>query len=443
MQNKIDSSPSSKAVRSLTTLAVALPGIQAVQAETQIITPKTSLQYMFYDEGKKRYRIDVYEALLELALTDKSDLKISFNKDVQSGASVAFYLPKSRDTRNPSDFGTYEAATTTASIEEYRNALDVTGRYFAEDFTLAVTGNLSEEHDFTARGGSFQLIKDFNQKNTTLKLGYGFLDNCFKAIYQASSFLSPRPLKERFYEHTASLTLEQILTDTNYIQETLEFRYGKGDMNDPYKLVYVYGNPVPLYGSRGLYVPVAIGGGIPGDPDPQNGLGIVEDTRPRQKESYITNTTFVQYIKPWESSVHLSYRFIHNSWGINSHTATVDYYQPFWDDYEATIGFRYYTQSSAKFYHIAFNYGISTSLLDTKPLGPVASSDYRLSKFGAITYKGGLSMKFLKNKNAKVSINGGYIDTRNAYYAGHQSKTPNPSNNFDAYFVGIQLVIQM
>lgn len=428
-------------LQSLTTIALTLPGIQNAYAETKILTPSTEFLYAFYDEGKNRYRVDNYRALLQTPLGSKADLSVNLARDVQAGASAALYGPASYYSANPADFSKIVPIVTEASIQEDRNGADATVRYFADEVTVAVTGNISEEHDFSSQGGSIRLIKDFNQKNTEVTLGYSFINNTVKPVRMESPWYPPRHGKGHNTAQLVSFTVEQTLTDKNYIQQILEFGYDHGYLSDPYKFCYVYGNPTSIVPPPvGNYYPIV---SIPGDPTPGNGFGVVQDLRPSHKAVFITNTRFVQYIQTFNSSIHFAYRFGHNDWGINAHTFTIDYYQPFCENFEFYYGMRYYTQNSAKFYYIIFHNGISTPLLDTKQLHKHASTDYRLSKFGAISYQASISMRFLQKKNGKISLNAGIIDRRNRYYAGSQAKTPNPSNNFTTYFVGLNLSFEM
>ena len=83
---------SGKTLKSLTTLALALPGIQSTSAESLITRAKTDFRYTRYDVGKNRYKIDVYQGELMLPLGPKMDLVVKAGQDVMSGATVATYL---------------------------------------------------------------------------------------------------------------------------------------------------------------------------------------------------------------------------------------------------------------------------------------------------------------------------------------------------------------
>lgn len=430
----------SAAVQSLSAIALTLPGMKNAHAD-QIIKPKTSFQYVRQDNGKKRYRFDIYNLLLETPLTSKSDFSFQAGKDVMSGATYVYMRPATLDTLNPGSYNTLHEVRTGPTISDYRNALSGTARYFAELATVGVSANFSNESDYKSRGGGIQLEKDFNDKNTLLGFQYAFSLDRVHPMQNAQS-LAPstirgyRPSTRHRQSHIFNLSVTQDLTDKNYIVQTFQYEYDKGYLSDPYTLSFVYGNASPIF-VGGAFIPF-----LPGAPVPRVGFTLIPDLRPRHKSLYTSSTKFVQYIKCFDSAVHFTYRFIHNDWKINSHTFMIDYYQPFLVDYEWSFGVRYYTQNNAKFYYVTF-YAHSKPTFDSKKLRQYASSDYRLARFGDITYQAKISRKFMDNKNGTIALIGGITDRRNRYYWGSQMKTPNPENNYKNFFVSMQLNFEM
>ena len=78
------------------------------------------------------------------------------------------------------------------------------------------------------------------------------------------------------------------------------------------------------------------------------------------------------------ASLHADYRFFIDDWEITSHTVELAWYQNLFRFLRVIPGIRYYTQSQADFYAPWF---------DVAPADGFASSDYRLSPYGALSYR--------------------------------------------------------
>src|SRR5688500_6470942 len=122
---------SGNALKSLTTLALTLPGIQSTSAESPITKAKTDIRYTRYDEGSNRYKIDVYQALLALSLGPRMDLVVKAGQDVMSGATVAAYLPASFFGAG-SDL-TLVPSRSGATVYDKRGIGDINVRFFGDD----------------------------------------------------------------------------------------------------------------------------------------------------------------------------------------------------------------------------------------------------------------------------------------------------------------------
>jgi hypothetical protein len=73
----------------------------------------------------------------------------------------------------------------------------------------------------------------------------------------------------------------------------------------------------------------------------------------------------------------VSYRYMTDDWGIDSHTLETRLNWPLSDSRFIEPHVRFYTQSEADFYRV--------SLLDGEPMPWFASADYRLGNFDALT----------------------------------------------------------
>jgi hypothetical protein len=139
-----------------------------------------------------------------------------------------------------------------------------------------------------------------------------------------------------------------VIDRSSAFQAILSYQNGSGFLSDPYKLVSIAGSN---FADR--------------RPDSRNQLALLG--RYRRHFAGVTGT------------LHLDYGFYVDDWGIDSHTLELAWYQSLFDVVTLVPSVRYYTQSQADFYGPYF----------TTALAPFsdASSDYRLSPFGALSGK--------------------------------------------------------
>ena len=65
-------------------------------------------------------------------------------------------------------------STASPRWQEVRQAGTLSAQYKPSDFGVAVGGSMSSEPDYLSYGGYAMVIKDFDSKNWTVTLGYGF-----------------------------------------------------------------------------------------------------------------------------------------------------------------------------------------------------------------------------------------------------------------------------
>ena len=118
---------------------------------------------------------------------------------------------------------------------------------------------------------------------------------------------------------------------------------------------------------------------------------LVTENRPNKRTAYGANLKYITMFGE-NLSFKVNYRFYTDDWDVTSHTIDHDIYYTLNKKITLGAGFRYYTQSEANFYNK--NKDFFTNEI-------YASSDERLSKFDAITYKASVDFK----QNDKVSYN--------------------------------------
>ena len=104
---------------------------------------------------------------------------------------------------------------------------------------------------------------------------------------------------------------------------------------------------------------------------------LLPEVRPNRRRSEIAYLSYARFVDPWNGSVEASYRFFHDSWGILSHTATVDWHQKLGKYVVVSPSFRYTYQGAADFYYVL--------VPDYLNLPRYYSADYRLSELQTFT----------------------------------------------------------
>ncbi len=339
----------SKAFAALTTGALALPGLAGSASAEEVETLTLSFQPSLYleddlkgsksssGEDEERYEIQSYQFQLKTPFTRRSDVSIDVLHERMSGASPWFV---ERDLN-----GDPVQVMSGATIEDERTDILAKYNYNLDNGGFSVAGGISTERDYFSGNGSFGASFDFNDNNTTITTGLGFSFDTLEPT--ESDIFTTRPEKETKQSYSMAIGATQILTRTSMIQTGLTFKVHRGFLSDPYKLV-----------SAG-------------------GLNAA-DSRPDEKKQIGILTRYRHHFEEANGSLHADYNFYRDNWGIFAHTVEIGWHQTLFDFVRVIPSGRYYTQTAADFYK-PFFLGI--------PEDGHMSSDYRLSPYGAISWK--------------------------------------------------------
>jgi hypothetical protein len=302
-------------------------------------------------------------------------------------------------------------------------------RFFGEDYHVGVKAGLSEESDYESKTIGIEYQKDLNKQNTALIFGYSFSNDAVKATEQANGLNLMRDTgRHELNTHRFSASIKQDLSTTSLAIAGIEFITDRGFLNDPYKIAFIWGNAVGLRSGAYYYLAPLIPGTA------------VLDRRPKYRGTLGGNVKFIQKIVPLDSAIHFGYRYVQNTWSIKSHTFNVDYHQQFGSSFEVVPSVRYYAQTEAYFYAMAFDIVGGAPFPAKRIYGnEPASSDYRLGRYGSIAGELMFNYKFLKTQAAKFTAAFGVIDRRNRYYCGAKSYPANPDNNFKTLYGSVGL----
>jgi hypothetical protein len=332
----------------LTSSALALPGLAGpARADLPVDRVTADYGYSYYAEDDLpssqlaagdpgRYEIQMHQFQAAAPLTERTDLSLDVVHETMSGATP-WYVAND-GSGNPVQ------VMTGATVDEKRTDALLTGSYYFERAKASLSSGFSLEKDYFALNGGLAGDLELNDKNTTLSGGVGL---SFDRIEPTDSDLFPtRPDLEDKQSYSVFAGIAQVIRRNIAVQSTLGYQFATGYLSDPYKQVEVAGNS--------------------NNPD----------TRPGQRNQFAWLTRYRHHVSPLDGSLHADYQLALDDWGITSHTLELAWYQSLFDAVRLIPSFRYYSQSQADFYAPFFS-----------APARYMSSDYRLSPYGAISWK--------------------------------------------------------
>lgn len=340
----------SSTLASLTAGVLALPGLAGSAAADAPISGITSeYSFSYYAEADlpssqvtpggetERYEVQAHQFRTQMALFDRFELGVDVVHETMSGASPWYVVPDAD--------GDPVQVMTGATIEDARTDLLAQTSYYLDEGRAGVAGGVSWENDYLAFNVGLDGERNFNEGNTTVSSGGGF---SYDTIEPTDADSDPfRPDEETKQSYSLFAGVSQVVSEKSVVQSTFNYQHNRGYLSDPYKRVLVAGAPVG-------------------------------DSRPDERNQFTWLTRYRQHVPSLDGTVHLDYRFYIDDWEINSHTVDVAWYQSLWWGLRLIPSFRYYSQSQAEFYAPYF---------ETAPSDGFFSSDYRISPYGALSFR--------------------------------------------------------
>ncbi len=346
-------------LRCLGTIA-ALAQTRPAQAEDSL-----TLKAQSWQEDDHRIRVDSQYALVEANITPDARIKVMGLIDTIAGATPTGEQPAAPGAAIPS-----------SHMEEERKAWDANVAYQFKRLNVAVSYGVSRESDYVSNGYSINTLTDFNQKNTTLLLGWGHTDD---------------RIMEKFWSRDRYKTGDDLIIGATQLLSpemsvTANVSYGRstGFMSDPYKIVSTKNLDVD---PGTYYTP------------PEN--------RPREKEKVSVFLGTNRHFEKLDAALDGSYRYYQDTFGIKSHTVELKWVQRAGTHFLIEPVLRYSRQSAADFYYTNLDAaGVVTSydpLFETGTgKSPFYSSDYRLSKLETVNL--GLKLGYIINDHCSLDF---------------------------------------
>lgn len=356
----------------------SLPAAPAVADEAERWEFDSAL--MYYGEGDDRVQDVSASVLVRRNFDDDRFLTLDLTVDSLTGASPsgATALDQAQTFTSPSGNKTYTTPAGEIPLDDSfldtRTALGVTwSQPLARLYTVTAGLGASKEYDYTHLGASLSLTRDFNERNTTVSAGLSYSADDIDPVGGAPIALSQMgdvgDLSNRLGSDSKDvidllLGVTQVINRTTIVRLNYSYSDSSGYLTDPYKILSVVD---PVTGETLARTPA------PGAEGP-SGVYLFE-SRPDKRAKH---AVYGEVKKSFDGKVlDLSYRFMTDDWGIDSHTIEGKLRWPLGESAYLEPQLRYYTQSAADFYRV--------SLVSGQALPEHASADMRLGDFDGIT----------------------------------------------------------
>jgi hypothetical protein len=342
--------PDSKTLLALTTAALSLPGYAPKAQAWADPESDAGYRFTFYQEGdiggaetngneSERYQVISNQFHLLMPRGDAWDFSADLTFETMSGASPWFIIP--------GDDGKPIQVMSGATIEDKRFAAVAKARQYRETGKHSFVLGGSTENDYLSLSAGGDIEWEFDSRRTTIATG---------ALYSRDELSPTDARSERFPNRpeggdknlvTAFVGLTQVLDSQAVAQWSLSYTFADGFLSDPYKQAYVAGSVIP-------------------------------ENRPGTRHQFAISAKLRQYWDKLRGALHLDGRYFRDDWGVQADTVEIAWYQNIGERFKLAPSVRWYEQGRAEFYRPYFTV--------TRDDG-FYSSDYRLSAYGALSYR--------------------------------------------------------
>jgi hypothetical protein len=206
--------------------------------------------------------------------------------------------------RSPASIDVVTTAALRAAHEK-----GLSGSYLHGKTTYTVGYMNSEESDYTSDTMSLGLSQDMFGDLTTVTLGYS---RGWDTVGRSDDDTFAEDVDRRSYRFGVS----QVLTRSMLLSLNYEAITEQGYLHNPYRTQRYYGPSAGTYS----YGP---------------------ETYPETRTGN-AGSAHLKYYLPWRAALEGGYRFYTDSWGIDAHTASLEYTHPLWKKWVFYGSYRFY-----------------------------------------------------------------------------------------------------
>jgi hypothetical protein len=327
----------SRTLLALTASALALPGL-APKARADAAPTMTTIGYRLsgYREddlersklligSAERYEIDIHQTSLLAPVGENYSLGVNASYESMSGASPWYTIARSN--------GSTGVVMSGATISEQRRDISLDARRYLDNGTLGISAATSHEKDYDSISLGMDGERHFNNDLTTVASGFSLASD---DISPTDAVLFNRVTDASKQSRSVFVSVTQVIDQASLVQTGLSVTHLSGYLTDPYKF---------------------------------------RDQRPDSRTQWAWSTAYRRFFSGPNAALHADYRYFHDTFGIDSHTLALEWYQNLGDSWQLIPGVRWYSQSAADFFTPNSNF---------LAIGP-NSADYRLSAYGALS----------------------------------------------------------
>ena len=329
---------------SITLAALALPGLMSTtaiagSAPTEGVIAVKLQAYEDSQPGLDRVRVIAPSLYVLAPIASNWSVESTVVYDNISGASPRWHSSISGASR----------------MHDHRTAANAKLTRYFDRVAVGLGAGISEERDYRSKSLSIDARLSSPDNNTTWYFGAGLADDTINPVNELV-------VNERKRSHELMFGVTQAWTANDLVQLNLGHVRGRGYFSDPYKLA---------------------------------------DVRPRERDQSTLMLRWNHHFASDNSTLRSHYRFYRDSFGVNAHSAQLEWVKPLSDRFSIIPSARYYTQRAASFY---FNPVYDPVIGEPFPVGDPKfySADPRLSTYGAITLGAKLEWRIDSNWTADI-----------------------------------------
>lgn len=243
-------------------------------------------------------------------------------------------------------------------------------RTYKDNLSVDYNGSVSIENDYRSFSAAATINKETAKKDYRYTLG---ISGTHDEIFRVGAGSTPVPLSQiadnRFGTEGERETIDLIAGLTRVInrrtvgQVNLAFSRSSGYHSDPYKVFSVVDRTTNIPISNSSYY----------------------EKRPGDRQRLSLTFKINHHVYPSNDTVHASYRYYTDDWGVDSHTFDMDYRFNFENTNYLEPRLRLYTQTKADFYQNQFYVDATTVGNPADDFPEYISADYRLDDIISIT----------------------------------------------------------
>lgn len=283
-------------------VAYCLMPVGSVGAEDRF-----SIKYQHYEDDKSIYykntdgvKSDRWLVALTKLITEKTSLALNYGVDAISSASWKVDGVTSASRR---------------AGEEDRHGGSLGVNHTIGTANLSAGFGLSRENNYNSDYVYASIGQEFNKRNTNVTLA---ISKAWDDIY-STKVGEPRDFPKGKETSTVGISLAQTLTPWTVAAIGHEYSTVDGYQAHPENVVLL------------------------------SDASYADELHPDWRYRNASVIRVNQYL-PWKGAIHADYRYYHDSWGIDSNTYGLKYYQYIFKDLIMRARYRYYSQGEADFY---------------------------------------------------------------------------------------------